>query len=555
MRCNKQASFGLVGQLATFCAQHKEQNCVDVLNRRCQSFGCNTHPSFGLPGGTSKNALFCAQHKHAEHVNVVVKRCKAPGCFIKPTFGVSGGSYGDAQFCADHKQAHHVNLVSKRCPIPGCNTIASFGIPGSGKQFCGKHKQNGCINLVAKRCQSSGCSTSARFGVAGGSAKDAMFCAKHKHENHVNIEEKRCQSHGCTQRPSFGLVGETPVFCSQHRHPNHVNLTGSRCKSAGCTKIPCFGALGGKPMFCLQHKHVDHVNVSRKRCETKGCRQAAVFGVAGDRQKFCAVHKNVDHVDLVHPRCQASGCTTQPKFGVPGQRPSLCGRHMDRRAHIKRSNAKCLRCHEPATHGRNHQLFHCEAHASHDEIDLVQRRCIGCGLLSILNHAEKCYFCDDQVKERCFLVKQKELMQHLDAHGFPGISTDRPVDGAVCGKERPDRLFESKAGDLFIILECDEHQHKDRSVDCERVRMLNLSQSFGGTPVLFVRWNPDSYRPGGGPAGSKQASIAKRYSTLCSVLKQYIETPRDQLQITGLCSVISLFFDHYTGVLPPKLVE
>lgn len=268
---------------------------------------------------------------------------------------------------------------------------------------------------------------------------------------------------------------------------------------------------------------------------------------------FCAVHKHADHVDLFNKRCDAPGCNTLANFGVPGHAASKCAKHADRHLHIFKSNPRCngrretphnpsVRCNEPATHGTDRVLRHCEAHASPDEVDMVQRPCSECNLDSILNAAGKCFYCADAVRVQ--LAKQNALMQHLDTRGYPGLSTDRMVDGGACGRERPDRVFESRAGDLILLLECDEHQHKDRVADCERRRMLNLAQAFGGTPVLFVRWNPDTYKP----AVGKQVSLNKRYDTLCAVLKQYLSSP---CRIRDLCSVIYLFFDGYAGVQTP----
>lgn len=103
----------------------------------------------------------------------------------------------------------------------------------------------------------------------------------------------------------------------------------------------------------------------------------------------------------------------------------------------------------------------------------------------------------------------------------------------------------------MIIVECDENQHNHITPECERIRMLNLAQSFGGTPVLFIRWNPDAYKP----AHGKQVPLTKRYSTLCDVLKHYIATPLDQLNISCLCSKLMLFFDLYAGVPYPDPVS
>jgi len=83
-------------------------------------------------------------------------------------------------------------------------------------------------------------------------------------------------------------------------------------------------------------------------------------------------------------------------------------------------------------------------------------------------------------------------MDYLDMRGLKGSSTDSTIEKGACGKERPDRVYD--LGDKILILECDEHQHKERQCLCEQVRMANIGQIFGGLPVYFIRWNPDAYK-------------------------------------------------------------
>ena len=60
-----------------------------------------------------------------------------------------------------------------------------------------------------------------------------------------------------------------------------------------------------------------------------------------------------------------------------------------------------------------------------------------------------------------------------------------------CNKQRPDFVLDKP---LFtILLEVDENQHKNRTFECEQSRMIQLHNDFGGTPVVFIRYNPDNY--------------------------------------------------------------
>jgi hypothetical protein len=112
----------------------------------------------------------------------------------------------------------------------------------------------------------------------------------------------------------------------------------------------------------------------------------------------------------------------------------------------------------------------------------------------ILDNNNKCEFCNPTMFKTYNLAKQNNLMDYLDTlSNIPSpISTDKIVNGGECGKERPDRIYDFN--DKIIIVECDEHQHTNYTQECEKIRMINICQSFGGLPVYFIRWNPDNYK-------------------------------------------------------------
>jgi hypothetical protein len=157
----------------------------------------------------------------------------------------------------------------------------------------------------------------------------------------------------------------------------------------------------------------------------------------------------------------------------------------------------------------------------------------------VLDANNKCEFCDPIRFETNRLAKQTALMTYLDKHRLRGNSTDVMIEKGACGRERPDRVFEFD--DKVVILECDEHQHKDRQCLCEQTRMVNLGQSFGGTPVYFLRWNPDVYAPGD---TRDPEPVAKRHKLVADYLHQ-IEDGLVELP-TALVSVLYLYYDGWT---------
>lgn len=112
-------------------------------------------------------------------------------------------------------------------------------------------------------------------------------------------------------------------------------------------------------------------------------------------------------------------------------------------------------------------------------------------------------------------------------------SVDRIVDIA-CNKRRPDFVID--AGTHFIVIECDEHQH--RRVDCETVRMWQIRQALG-LHTTFVRYNPDSYRLRSGNHGV--AALDTREKTLVKWVDHLISHP----PATAL-EAVYLYYDGWT---------
>ena len=149
--------------------------------------------------------------------------------------------------------------------------------------------------------------------------------------------------------------------------------------------------------------------------------------------------------------------------------------------------------------------------------------------------------CDPEVEKRVRLAKQKEIKDVFDASGLRYISYDRVIDNGWLGKERPDFLFDAETH--FVVVEVDEEQHRNAPCYCvgEQTRMVNISQILNGKteqpkPVVFIRYNPDSYKPG----NSRQVSNNNRKEKLKEWVTHFLRN-----KPIVFCSVIQLFFDGY----------
>ena len=239
-------------------------------------------------------------------------------------------------------------------------------------------------------------------------------------------------------------------------------------------------------------------------------------------------------------KCDNIECTSRAKYGKPGSKQTKCFKHREP-GMIRRSNGKCKECRMPAIYGIDYIPMHCEIHKLEEEINLVEQACSGCGLIMILDGNNKCEYCNPEMFKRATLAKQNKLIDFLDSVGLKGNSTDKIIDGGICGLERPDRVYDF--GDKIIILECDEEQHRNRNCTCEQTRMVNIGQSFGGVPVYFIRFNPDDYLHF---SNKNPENIKARYKLLETLLKnikgnKYKNLPK------ALVSTIYLYFDDWNG--------
>lgn len=119
--------------------------------------------------------------------------------------------------------------------------------------------------------------------------------------------------------------------------------------------------------------------------------------------------------------------------------------------------------------------------------------------------------------------------------GFVFESADKIVAGG-CSRYRPDFIIDYT---LFtVIVEVDENQHQGYAPECELNRMKQIFQDFGGTPVLFIRYNPDSYK---NICGDKQVSNDNRVTKLVA----YLNTLKNHKEWLIPLSVCYMFYDGY----------
>lgn len=432
-----------------------------------------------------------------------------------------------------------MNLVyHRKCIV--CGICANFGIVGCKPTHCSEHHTTDMIQLTKKTCIIEGCPETATFNEKG---KTPEYCRKHKTNMMVAYKKDYCKFTGCEQTPSYNFPNnKKALYCETHIHPGMINIKSKKCSFEGCTKQPTYGFESKKALRCKEHIQDGMLDVYHKNCEVNGCPLRAICGYINNIAKFCKAHMETGMMILqdLKMECEEQGCTSRSKYGKPGSKQTRCYKHRQP-GMIRCSNGKCKKCRMPAIYGSDYIPLHCESHKLDSEINLVEQACFGCGLVMILDSNNKCEYCNPEMFKRAALAKQNKLMDFLDSVDLKGNSTDKIIDGGICGLERPDRVFDF--GDKIIILECDEEQHRNRSCACEQTRMVNIGQTFGGVPVYFIRFNPDDYLPFN---NKNPEDIKARYKLLEILLKNIKDNKYKKLP-KALVSAIYLYFDDWDG--------
>jgi plastocyanin len=387
-----------------------------------------------------------------------------------------------------------VNVKDKRCAQVGCDIRPSFNKPGETQGlFCAVHKKDGMVDVKNKRCAHADCDTTPNFNTPGETR--GLYCAVHKNDGMVDVKTKRCAHVGCDKlNPTFNTPGETRgLFCAVHKNDGMVNVKNKRCAHVGCSKQPTFNTPGEiQGLYCVSHKKDGMVNVKDKRCAHTGCDKLnPAFNTPGEtRGLYCAVHKKDGMVNVKSRRCAHVGCDTIPCFGFPGLDPTRCKQHMEENMIANpKSTCKYDKCKEPALYGIS-RPERCEQHKETFHLNWVERKCVQCGLLNILNKQDTCYLCDPDEFNRTRLAKQNQIKNMLVVNGYHYVSCDNMIEHGHCFKYRPDFMFD--CGTHYVVLEVDENQHQNYSYECEEVRMINIFQSIG-MPTKFIRYNSDEY--------------------------------------------------------------
>ena len=425
--------------------------------------------------------------------------CIKEGCLKRSTFNLP--TEKKALYCFEHKKENMIDVINKRCIKDGCNKIPNFNLQTETKGlYCFEHKKENMINIKSKRCIEKFCSKIPNFNLP--TETKGLYCSEHKKENMIDVISKRCIKEGCLKRPSFNLPTETKaLYCSEHKKENMIDVISKKCQKEGCVKQSAFNLpTEKKGLYCFEHKKENMINIKNKKCQNSICKNDAMFGFKNKKAQYCSYHKKENMINIIlENKCSIPECE-------------------DEYMHIVDNIKYCL------------------THIPDNKAEIVLKRL--------------CKYCDIE-EESKYVCKDCQKIQHKKEWAIVRylrkiIDTPFEYDSSKmlqgCSKKRPDIYFELNKH--CVIVEVDEHQHREYEDSCECARINEIVNGIGGKSVIIIRYNPDTIKNNGKKINIKQH---ERLELLIKTIKKELTKDYDEF----IVKIIQLYYDDDYEIYKP----
>lgn len=240
-------------------------------------------------------------------------------------------------------------------------------------------------------------------------------------------------------------------------------------------------------------------NIKKNRCFICGTYaeynyEGANYGLYCDKHKF----QKMQAIKITKSSvCTFLNCKVKASFGYRSGEPLFCTKHkINDMTNV--SKLKCAECNNLSLYNyKGEKKMYCKDHKKEGMVNSKAKIC-------------KTEMCDTQVSKkyegycfRCFVhlfpeksnarnYKTKEVaVADYVKNKFPDLNWICDKRSGASGR-RPDLLCD--LGDQIIIIEVDENAHNSEEYcSCENKRIMQISQDLGHKPIIFIRFNPDSF--------------------------------------------------------------
>ena len=354
--------------------------------------------------------------------------------------------------------------MTRICIENDCDKRTSYNLPNKKTGiYCATHKKENMVHVANKKCIEKQCDKQPKFNLRN--EKVGIYCKKHAKENMVDVKSKKCLEENCNKQPAYNLPNEKiGVYCKKHSKENMVNVVTKKCLEENCFKQPIFNLPNKKiAIYCKEHAKENMIDVKNKSCLEKNCNKQPNYNLRNEKIGiYCAEHAKENMTDIINKRCLEENCDIRPSYNFSDKvTPIYCNKHkLDNMINIKDNKCK-----------NNCGLIP-------SKTNKCKGYCVRCFINLFPNEKVSKNYKIREVHMTDFIKKQfkNEI-----------LIFDKQTGG--CSKRRPDCYIDKFTH--IVIIECDENQHKDTS--CENMRTMELFQDFCNRPMVFIRFNPDTY--------------------------------------------------------------
>ena len=200
--------------------------------------------------------------------------------------------------------------------------------------------------------------------------------------------------------------------------------------------------------------------------------------------------------------CIHSGCKTRASYNIKGEKNVLyCGKHkLDDMIELYAKYCIYTNCQIRASYNMEGEsdMLYCNMHKFPGMVNIKDKTCVNdwCSTIISEKYDGYCFYCyvnmfPDKTVSRNYKTREYYVVDFVKAtYSDLSWKSDKKVENG-CSRRRPDLLLD--LGYQMLIVEIDERQHIDYDCSCENKRLMELSQDVGHTPIIFIRFNPDSY--------------------------------------------------------------
>jgi uncharacterized Zn-finger protein len=397
-------------------------------------------------------------------------KCDVDGC---------GAAFAHSSTLVSHKRTHTGEKPYK-CDVDGCGAAYA--------QSCNlvSHKRMHTGEKPYK-CDVDGC---------GAAYAESSHLVSHK-RTHTGEKPYKCDVDGC------GAAYARSSHLATHKR-THTGEKPYKCDVDGC------GAAYAQSSQLVLHKRT-HTGEKPYKCDIDGC------GAAYAESGALVSHKRT-HTGEKPYKCDVDGC------GAAYAESGNLVRH--KRTHTGEKPYKCDIDGCGAAFAESSTLVrHKRTHTGEKPYKCAGAEC-GREFAQSSNLKSHVYYYHTVEGQAERKRKEQRVAKMLTAAGIP-FKREHHIDFQCIGGATYARIdFVIEGRGWIVFLEVDEDQHGADGYSCDLRRMARVLECLtleGNTmPVVFLRYNPDTFRVGG---ARQTVPLKSREARLLATLRRYMAEP------------------------------